>query len=255
MSRYFTSDWHLGSNLINKYANRPFASASKAAEALVGNCNGIAKSKSDVVFHVGDFWLKNADRHDIEEDINTLTAGYDYYISLVDARLVLLAGNHDDGRNCEADLKSMVIDLNHNYRNVYVSHFPSYHKYYYGPVGNLQKAPCIALCGHVHDKWLLNYDRQRHVLNINIGVDVWNYKPVRDSEITELLDYVLREHVFKISWQQTRAEFVAWKKNNDKLHAEIRAKRKQEKLKKKGLTLEDCERRRIEAMKAKGLIV
>ena len=254
MSRYFTSDWHLGSNLINKYANRPFASASKAAEALVGNCNGIAKSKSDVVFHVGDFWLKNADRHDIEEDINTLTAGYDYYISLVDARLVLLAGNHDDGRNCEADLKSMVIDLNHNYRNVYVSHFPSYHKYYYGPVGNLQKAPCIALCGHVHDKWLLNYDRQRHVLNINIGVDVWNYKPVRDSEITELLDYVLREHVFKISWQQTRAEFVAWKKNNDKLIAEHRAQRKAEKLVKKGLTSEECERRRIAAMKAKGLI-
>ena len=255
MSRYFTSDWHLGSSLINKYANRPFASAGEAAEALVGNCNSITKSKSDVVFHVGDFWLDNTDRHGVEEDINTFTAGYDDYISLVDARLVLLAGNHDDGHNCEADLKSMVIDLNQNYKNVFVSHFPSYHKYYYGPVGNLQKAPCIALCGHVHDKWLLNYDRLRHVLNINIGVDVWNYKPVRDSEITELLDYVLEEHDFVMSWHKTPAEFCIWKKNNDKRHAEIRAKRKQEKLKKKGLTLEECERRRIEAMKAKGLIV
>ena len=255
MSRYFTSDWHLGSNLINKYANRPFASASEAAEALVGNCNSIAKSKSDVVFHVGDFWLDNADRHGVEEDINTFTASYDDYISLVDARLVLLAGNHDDGHNCEADLKSMVIDLNQNYKNVFVSHFPSYHKNYRGPFGNLQKAPRIALCGHVHDKWLLNYDKQHHVLNINVGVDVWNYKPVRDSEITKLLDYVFEEHDFVESWHKTLAEFGIWKKNNDKLHAEIRAKRKQEKLKKKGLTLEDCERRRIEAMKAKGLIV
>ena len=254
MSRYFTSDWHLGSNLINKYANRPFASASEAAEALVGNCNGIAKSKSDVVFHVGDFWLDNADRHGVEEDINTFTAGYDDYISLVDARLVLLDGNHDSGHNCEADLKSMVIDLNQNYKNVFVSHFPSYHKHYHGPFGNLQKAPRIALCGHVHDKWLLNYDKQHHVLNINTGVDVWNYKPVRDSEITKLLDYVFEEHDFVESWHKTLAEFGIWKKNNDKLHAEIRAKRKQEKLKKKGLTLEECERRRIEAMKAKGLI-
>ena len=254
MSRYFTSDWHLGSNLINKYANRPFASASKAAEALVANCNCMAKSKSDVVFHVGDFWLHNADRHGVEEDINTFTAGYDDYISLVDARLVLLAGNHDDGRNCEADLKSMVIDLNQNYKNVFVSHFPSYHKHYHGPFGNSQKAPRIALCGHVHSKWLLNYDRQRHVLNINIGVDAWNYKPVRDSEITELLDYVLREHEFQFTWQQTHAEFDSWKKNNDKLIAELRAQRKQEKHAKKGLTPEECERRRIEAMKAKGLI-
>ena len=255
MSRYFTSDWHLGSNLINKYANRPFASASEAAEALVGNCNSIAKSKSDVVFHVGDFWLDNADRHGVEEDINTFTEGYDDYISLVDARLVLLAGNHDDGHNCEADLKSMVIDLNQNYKNVFVSHFPSYHRHYRGPFGNLQKSPRIALCGHVHDKWLLDYDKQHHVLNINTGVDVWNYKPVRDSEITKLLDYVLEEHDFVESWHKTLAEFGIWKKNNAKLHAEIRAKRKQEKLKKKGLTLEECERRRIEAMKAKGLIV
>lgn len=259
MSRYFTSDWHLGSNLINKYANRPFASASEAAEALVGNCNSIAKSKSDVVFHVGDFWLDNADRHGVEEDINTLTAGYDYYISHVDARLVLLSGNHDDGRNCETSAKSMVIDLNQNYKNVFVSHFPSYHKHYRGPFGNLQKAPRIALCGHVHDKWLLKYDKQHHVLNINIGVDVWNYKPVRDSEITEILDFIFdasgpNRTYFDRTWTWTRKDLEHFQACQKHDREQLREIRKKERYVKKGLTPEECERRRIEAMKAKGLI-
>jgi len=256
MSRFFTSDWHLGSTLINKYASRPFQTAGKAAEALIDNCNDVAKLKSNVVFHVGDFWLNNADRHGVEEDVNNLTATCDDYIRFVNARLILLAGNHDDGHNCEADMKSMVIDLNHNYRNVFVSHFPSDHMLYRGPVSRSSKTKNmrIVLCGHVHDKWLLKYDHENRVLNINVGVDVWDYKPVRDAQITELLDFVLKFDIFDRTW--------AWKRVDLNMYIESwnhqlelgRIARKNERYAKKGLTPEECERRRVEAMKKKGLL-
>lgn len=261
MSRFFTSDWHLGSSLINKYANRPFSRQIDACIGLIDSCNCTAK-RGDVVFHVGDFWLEGYDRHGKVEDKNELQATANDYIKQISARFVLLAGNHDDAHNCEADLKSMTVDLNQNYKNVFVSHFPSYHKDYYGPVGNLQKAPCIALCGHVHGKWLLNYDTRCHVLNVNVGVDVWNYKPVRDSEITELLDYfkatlwtkINPKHGVFTGFTLTRDALEKFKISHSEEMKKIRAQRKQEKYAKKGLTPKECERRRIEAMKAKGLI-
>ena len=266
MARYFTSDWHLGSTLINKYAHRPFANGMENAVALVDNCNEVAHDCGDVVFHVGDFWLNNVDRHGTEEDVNDLFSTCKDYIRFVNARLVLLAGNHD-AHNCEADLNSMTIDLNHNYRNVTVGHHPSTfpkravngYQGIYGSSNNIH----IHLCGHVHDKWLLNYDKNHHVLNVNVGVDVWNYKPVRDSEITELLDYVKSTMLSKTyskreaitGFTLTRDEFEKFKISHSEEMKKIRAQRKQEKYEKRGLTPEECERRRIEAMKAKGLIV
>lgn len=261
MSRFFTSDWHLGSSLINKYAKRPFGRQIDACIGLIDSCNYTAK-RGDAVFHVGDFWLEGCDRHGEAEDKNELPAGADDYVKQISARFVLLAGNHDDGHNCEADLKNMRIDLNQNYRNVYVNHFPSDHHDYKGP-GRIPKGmPFINLCGHVHDKWLLKYDRENHVLNINVGVDVWDYKLVRDSEITELLDYFRATMWTKINpapgiWNNfvlTRDALEKFKTAHSIEVKERREARKQEKLKKKGLTPEICEQRRIEAMKAKGLL-
>lgn len=260
MARYFTSDLHLGSTYINKYASRPFASGKEAIDKLIDNCNATASSKLDTLIHVGDFALDGVDRHD-GEDESCLGCSIRELPLFFNARLVLLAGNHDDGHNVTTDAKSMILDLNQNYRNVTVSHYPSYHERFMSPNDNCWKwfdaqkmYVHVHLCGHVHDKWILNFDAAKNVLNYNVGVDCHNYKPVRDSEITELLDYVFREREFRFTWQQTRAEFDLWKKNNDLLLAELRAQRKQEKHLKKGLTPEECERRKIEAMKKKGLI-
>lgn len=253
MSRYFTSDWHLGSDLIIKYANRPYANQHVAAAVLCNSCNDMTCAH-DVVFHVGDFWLEGHDRHGKKDDVNKLDSSMNEVLAKMNARFVLLDGNHDTGHNCEADLKNMRIDLNQNYRNVYVNHFPSDHHDYKGP-GRIPKGmPFINLCGHVHDKWLLKYDRENHVLNINVGVDVWDYKPVRDSEITELLDFVLKFDIFDRTWAWNRRDLnmyiEAWKHQ-----LELgRTARKNERYAKKGLTPEECERRKIEAMKAKGLI-
>lgn len=264
--RYFTSDLHLGSSLINKYAHRPFASAEEACVKLLRNIEQKTKLH-DRVIHVGDFMLTGSDRHGTEEDVG-LKISQRQHLDAIQrgsgVTMILLAGNHDDGHNCEADCKSMVLDLNQNYRNVYVSHFPSYHPDYHGPFSNPNYGvgPKIVLCGHVHDKWLLNYDAKRHVLNINVGVDVWDYKPVRDAEITELLDYFKANLWSKIAndgshwsdFKMTRKAFDEFRlAHSTELRAQREA-RKAEKHAKKGLTPEECERRKIEAMKKKGLM-
>ena len=252
MSRYFTSDWHINSTNILKYANRPYKSWQSAAISLIEQCNAVA-SKNDCVFHVGDLIMLSNDRHDTIEDVLDANA---YTLKDIKQRItanfITIEGNHDDGHSFEADCKSMVLDLNQNYRNVYVSHFPSDHKDYHGPYCKAKTK--VVLCGHVHDAWLLKYDALKNVLNINVGTDVWGFKPVRDAKITEMLDYVFKHQDFKFSWQQTRKEFDEWKKNNDLHVAALREQRKAEKRAKQGLTPEECERRKIEAMKKKGLI-
>ena len=257
--RYFTSDLHLGSSLINKYAHRPFSSAQEAVEKLTDNICQTCDC-FDSLIHVGDFMLSGADRHGSEED-HGLDMTLRDYLSDINTRVTLLSGNHDDGHNCEADCKSMVLDLNQNYRNVYVNHFPSDHRDYHGLVGYGKKVQ-INLCGHVHDKWILKWDAEKHVLNVNVGVDVWNYKPVNDAEITELLDYFRANLWTKIAndgshWSNFTLTRDALEKFKIAHSAEVKAQRearKAEKHAKKGLTPEDCERRKIEAMKKKGLI-
>lgn len=259
MSRFFTSDWHLGSDLIIKYANRPFNRQIDACIGLIDGCNSTAQ-RGDVVFHVGDFWLEGYDRHGKAEDKNELPAAANDCVKQISARFILLSGNHDDGHGIEADLKSMVVDLNHNYRNVYVSHFPSDHKLYRGPVGRGSKTKDmrIVLCGHVHDKWRLKYDHENRVLNVNVGVDAWDYKPVRDSQITEMLDFVFdksgpNKTNFSWSWSWTRKDLVHFMDCRKHDREQLRKIRTRERYEKKGLTPEECARRKAEALARKGI--
>ena len=269
MARYFTSDLHLGSSLINKYAHRPFKDAKEALDCLTDN---ICKTCDcyDSLIHVGDFMLTGADRHDVEED-HGLDMSLKDYLANINPRVILLAGNHDDGHNCEADCKSMVLDLNQNYRNVSVGHYPStspvikktwsgrtiFTKHsvngYQGWNGTAQK-PHIHLCGHVHDRWKYYYDNKANVLNYNVGVDCHNYKPIRDAEITEDLDFIFTHHDFNNSWKMTCEDEVKWKAEI-KLNLNIaRTQRKHDRYLKKGLTEAECLRRKEEALRKKGLL-
>ena len=252
--RYFTSDLHLGSTLINKYAHRPYDSAKQALDLLVTNINDTCRDTDDVLIHVGDFMLKGADRHDkwAEEDIGLEGYTKETYLEMIKPSVFLIAGNHDSGHNVEAYANNMMIDLNQNWRNVSVSHFPSNSKFYHCPIGSA-KQPHIHLCGHVHDKWLVYWDDYKNVMNINVGVDVWGYRPVRDAELTQLLDVLWNAKV-QCPEVMTRKQFDKWHLENDIFVREQRQQRRADKHAKKGLTPEECQRRKEAAMRAKGLI-
>ena len=268
--RFFTSDLHLNSALINKYAQRPYLDAESAATALVTNINSDCAA-ADTLIHVGDFALTSVDAHGKEADI-PLSFSADYWKGRIRTRLFLLAGNHDSGHNAEEDAVSMVVDLNQNWRCVSVGHYPSCSSPFrtarsgrktaarnsvngYKGWNGMPGRPHVHLCGHVHSGWLFMFDSAKNVLNVNVGVDVWEYRPVEDVELTEFLDYV-KTHLWQrfsagTDIRMSRAEFDAFKTAKNEEIRIARVQRRADRLKAKGLTPEECERRREAAMAAK----
>lgn len=254
--RFFSSDFHLGSLLITRFAHRPWFTAEENLNRIVSAVNG-ACGETDLLVHVGDFLLKGFDRHTEVEDMG-LKYSLDDYLGMFRPRVFLLAGNHDGNNACEPDADNMWVNLNQNWR-AFVSHFPSYHDCYRGPKGqDPEKRLSVALCGHVHDKWLFMWDGANRVLNVNVGLDVWDYAPVEDVQLTRLLDflkaYVSDRFAAGKDFKMTKAEYERFAMAKTQEVKQARLARRHERHEKKGLTPEECMRRREAAMKAKGLI-
>ena len=245
MKRYFTSDLHFGSTNILKYASRPFSSAKEARGTLIANINETC-NKSDILFHVGDFMLRGVDRHDEVED-HGLGDTRDVLLQKIKCPVILLSGNHDDTHNCDTHIKKMTIDLG-CYRNISVSHFP------YVPTSEVFDHLRIHLCGHVHDAWIFRYDSKSNVLNINVGCDAWQFKPVSEIQLIELINqvYKAKNAGVKIPAILPKNKFEDFMKMVKNTIAKNRAIRREEKHLKKGLTPEECERRKQAAMAARG---
>ena len=176
--RFFTADWHLGSKIVLDVYKRPFISVEKMNGSLITACNKLADSKSDIVIHAGDFACFGKDRGEL-----ALNENPNKMMNLIHATFINIEGNHDRNNKVKSVGKALRTELGNVFSDVCVCHYPSYDdraKKYYHP-GD------ILLCGHVHDKWKHYVDKENKVLNINIGVDVWNYQPVSEDK---LIDYI-----------------------------------------------------------------
>lgn len=274
--RYFSSDFHLGSAFINKYARRPWMTAREAALDVISNVNSTCRD-DDVLVHCGDFSLQSTDRHGDVDDVPIPKSTREWLWSFTPS-VFLLQGNHDASNGDESMAKSMTVDLSPSWRNVYVSHYPSSHDWYRGPASIAKqwlardgytdqhesysfadklckgtRRPAIALCGHVHDAWLVQFDYEHGVLNVNVGLDVWSYKPVSDMQIIKILEFLKAQRIQKLdrlfTWK--RADLERAMRENDRHVKNDRARRKAEKHAKKGLTPEECERRKLAAIEKK----
>ena len=58
--RWFTADQHWGHANIISYTNRPFIDVLAMDERMIADWNAVV-AKSDIVYHLGDFTLENAD--------------------------------------------------------------------------------------------------------------------------------------------------------------------------------------------------
>lgn len=186
MARYFTADLHLGHRNIIDYSHRPFRDADDMNFALIERWNE-AVSDDDEVVVLGDFAMGR-----ISETL-PLTAR-------LHGRKVLLTGNHDrcwSGHGKGVDTaREMYIDagfdeiwqgevsLELSGRSVLACHFPyrgdSHDHDRYVAHRPVDRGAWL-LHGHVHDKWKVN-DRM-----INVGVDVWDYRPVAELDLLELM--------------------------------------------------------------------
>ena len=181
MSTFFTSDFHLGDKVAIDLMRRPFKSYQRMTDVLIANANARAKP-GDTVIHVGDFVSYGADK-----GIEGARISGKEYLKMFNTNVVLLEGNHDRNNRVVPICKMLTLDLSNKIRNVTVSHYPSW----MDPLVP-KNAGHIHICGHVHDLWKYKFSNDG-VLNINVGVDVWNYQIVSIPEILKLIS--------KIGWQ------------------------------------------------------
>jgi calcineurin-like phosphoesterase family protein len=164
-------------------------------EALVRNWNAVV-TPDDTAIVVGDFSLA--------------FRPVELYTNRLMGHKTLVHGNHDfthpahkKSKNKENQdkwiqkyiengweqvLDSMVISLDGIDGLVNVAHLPylgdntdnRYDKYRLIDDGK------TLLCGHVHEKWKTKRTK-KGTLMVNVGVDVWNYSPVSETELVKLI--------------------------------------------------------------------
>jgi len=186
---WFTSDTHFFHKNVIRFCNRPFSSLEEMHEILISNWNNRVRGK-EKIFIAGDLSFGNkANTKSILDRLN----GYK----------ILVRGNHDGYStksyfNIGIDdvIENEFIDLGKGKR-VLISHFPYYptkddiKKYKQNTDKELDTRYMhkrifdngidFLLHGHVHNSWKIN-DRQ-----INVGVDVWDYKPISLDQIRNLI--------------------------------------------------------------------
>lgn len=193
MKTFFTSDLHLQSTEspgIIDWAHRPFKSVEKHDAALIRGIQERVKP-DDLLIHVGDFmnYGKNRGRE-------SGRAKPEEYVKRIGRQIVFLEGNHDPNNHVRCIGRTLTTKVGRYV--VSVGHYPSYDERFesvdtpiYGrPVSSIPAR--IHLCGHVHDAWRWKWTLGKtNILNINVGVDAWKYRPVSEAELDAYIGKVL----------------------------------------------------------------
>jgi len=192
MTTFYTSDLHLGHKNIIEYSGRPYASVEEMDSALAQNWLDTVAAH-DTVIVLGDVHLGKWER---AAEIMRALPG----------RKILLPGNHDEcwfGHKRHARWVQkyreeagfdVILNMTHSYGilpgvrgTVRMAHFPwrsvdstddRYEEH--RPVDD---GKSWLLHGHVHEKWKIRPIARM----INVGVDVWDYKPVSESVLAKLI--------------------------------------------------------------------
>jgi calcineurin-like phosphoesterase family protein len=190
---FFTSDLHGSHSNIIKYCNRPFFHVNEMKEALIANWNSKI-SNDDTVYCLGDFTF-------------SLDSVFEITPRLMGAK-ILVPGNHDlvhhvhkKSRNPKAQdvqienyIKAGWEDIIFNTTielgkyKVRLCHFPYIHE-------NCHRYPeehpiddgMILLHGHSHSPPKDRVHKSaKGTLQIDVGVDAWNYYPISELEIKNI---------------------------------------------------------------------
>jgi len=154
MRYYFTADFHIDHVNIIRFCKRPFRNVDEMREKIISNWNSIVK-QGDIVFHIGDFAMNNTNKREI--------------INRLNGQVILIKGNHDRGELFKIqDLMFMLED-----EQLHLVHIPEEAQADYN------------LVGHVHEKWKTKKVGDHFC--INVGVDQWNFTPVSEEEIKQII--------------------------------------------------------------------
>jgi calcineurin-like phosphoesterase family protein len=201
MKYWFTSDTHFGHARIIELCGRPFRDVQHMNETLVENWNAVV-APDDHVFHLGDVALG-----DIEDSLSN--------ISRLNGVKHLVTGNHD--RNFRGAKRSRGLEPDEwesRYRDAgfaTVSHGVQFYGQLLGYAGGrpfmLSHFPYDGdshgeeryrefrlvddglplVHGHTHSSGDPVSFSRAGTLQIHVGVDAWDYAPVSDEKILEIL--------------------------------------------------------------------
>ena len=203
--RFFTADHHFGhANILKYQPNRWFKDVDSMNSGLVDAWNAVVSEK-DEVYCLGDMSYK----------FETLREHLPY----MNGRKVWIFGNHDpvfkpmlsgDRALVDATKKKAIREgFAEIHREleiqiegigvVKMSHFPYWpasteglenHELRYPDLRPQQGREALLLHGHVHSNWLMRRDDLYPAPMLNVGVDVWNMRPVSETEIEEKFNQV-----------------------------------------------------------------
>lgn len=195
---YFTSDEHYWHENVIKYCSRPYKDAQEMNEDMILKYNSII-TPEDTVYRLGDFSLAYR--------------AVELYAPRLMGIKKLIPGNHDfchsyhkKSRNKENQEKWIQKYQDYGFEILpeqFVLDIPGVgifnlcHHPYAGPYeleGGSDKYKDwrpkddgrILICGHVHEKWKTRRS-PNGTLMVNVGVDVWDFKPVSLDEIVALI--------------------------------------------------------------------
>ena len=211
--RYWTSDWHLNSEIVRQTSHRPWKTAEEMNVALLKTV--VVKTISDQVIHVGDLIQAGKDRGTEIAKAKQLT--WDQIARTCACQLICVEGNHDYSNDVPFICCSMKTRVG-NY-NVTVGHYPTWYKEAAGTFayfGHSKTLP-IHICGHVHKAWKVAFDTQNCVLNINVGIDAHKYKLLSDADLVKLISRGMQWYKYMNTyaeyWFGDGYSFADWEKN------------------------------------------
>jgi len=194
---WFSSDQHFWHANVIQYCNRPFKSVEEMNEKLIANWNSVVKPE-DTVYCLGDFSLAFRSvelySHRLLGNKMLVPGNHDHLHSYhkrarkLENRLQWIKKYEEYGWTVlpeQSDLSVIVDD-----RGLYhfkLCHMPGADDH--NPFDDKYERwrPILSeddwlLCGHIHEKW----KTKRKM--INVGVDVWDMKPVSIREIADIVD-------------------------------------------------------------------
>ncbi len=164
MNIWFTSDNHFSHTNVIKYCKRPFTSVEEMNETMIQNWNSLVKA-GDQIYHLGDFALCKAD--EATKIVRRLSG-----------QKFMVWGNHDKYTRKDSAFVGHwawnrdLTEIKINDLRVVLCHFAmkTWNKSHYG---------AYQLHGHSHGS--LKDDPGS--LQLDVGVDCWDYRPVNLDEI------------------------------------------------------------------------
>lgn len=162
MTYWFTADTHFNHENIISYCNRPFKSVAHMDMEIIRRWNERVNTE-DTVFHLGDFCFSRRISEDTKKDA-------DHYKDQLNGNIIVIKGNHDSRNDVKSVITSMTI--NHGGVDIHMSHEPcTIYKFNFN--------------GHIHDLWDVRCIGP--YIQVNVGVDVWDFRPIDIQEIWKRL--------------------------------------------------------------------